>query len=489
MDENLCQELLANLQLEQTRKTALTEIKNTLISSNNSSISNSFLKSPELLNCLEDANSEQTLLACDILSICMSNLAIDESSEVKNVIEKSLSHVNPKVQAFGLRELRRILHSSSDTFVNETLILLVIACLASEDSSVGTPSIELLRLMLPRFILLRSVLENLDGLLGKGDVVRCRLYELIVRLAKQSEQLLAAVERFLQKAILELDGNDVLLQLNILQILSELSEANHGMVYLENSGVFDKLMSKIDRLEEDPLGTILIPGLMKFYGGVAALHPAKVYESFPKIIALLFECLTSEDLSILPTAYDTLGCIAYPCEGKRQLHYKHGAALKKTLHHISTVVRNLPNDLKMRLLNCLQLMFANDSTMADNQISSILQSWYDNLTEQDNLNFVMDYIRNPFPDMKRAALGLLKAIVGHRWGQTYLLNTGGFVEYLLDRKQEADKDVVLDKYEVIRMLSMSSVFDEQTASDFRRYVSEGAFYVRGITEVAIEGAS
>lgn len=120
---------------------------------------------------------------------------------------------------------------------------------------------------------------------------------------------------------------------------------------------------------------------------------------------------------------------------------------------------------------------------------TITQTWYDYLSEQENLNLVMDYIKNPFPEMTRAALGLLKAIVGHRWGQTYLLNTGGFVEYLLNRKREADKDVVLDKYEVIRQLASSTVFDEQTTSQLKRYVAEGAFFVHGITEVAIEGAS
>lgn len=489
MDENLCQELLANLQLEETRKNALTEIRNTLISFNSSSISNSFLKSPELLSCLEDANSEQTLLACDILSICMSTLVIDETTEVKNVIEKSLSHVNPKVQTFGLRELARILDSPPENFVNETLILLVIKCLASDDTSVGTPSIELLRLMLPKFVQLRSVQEHLEGLLSKGDVVRCRLYELAVKLGRQSEELLSSVEKFLQKAVQELDGSDVLLQLSVLQILSELSVGNHGMAYLENNGVFGKVMVKIERLEEDPLAAILVPGLMKFYGSIAAIHPAKVYDGYPKVLELLFECLQSEDLSILPTAYDTLGCISQTSEGKRQIHYKYGAPLKKTLQHFSTVIRNLPNDLKIRLLNCLRSMFFIDSVNADNQITTITQTWYDYLSEQDNLNLVMEYIRNPFPDMKRAALGLLKAIVGHRWGQTYLLNTGGFMEYLLDRKQEADKDVVLDKYEVIRLLASSMVFDEQAASELRRYVSEGAFYVRGITEVAIEGAS
>lgn len=314
-------------------------------------------------------NSEQTLLACDILSICMSTLVIDETTEVKNVIEKSLSHVNPKVQAFGLCELARILASPPENFVNETLILLVIQCLASDHTSVGTPSIELLRLMLPKFIQLRSVQENLEGLLSKGDVVGCRVYELAVKLGRQSEELLSSVEKFLQRAVQELDGGDILLQLSVLQILSELSVGNHGMAYLENNGVFGKLMAKIERLEEDPLAPILVPGLMKFYGNIAAIHPAKVYDGYPKVIELLFECLRSEDMSILPTAYDTLGCIARPSEGKRQIHYKYGASLKKTLQHFNTVIRNLPNDLKIRLLNCLRSMFVIDSVNADNQIT------------------------------------------------------------------------------------------------------------------------
>lgn len=400
----MCRELLANLQIEQSRKTALTEIKNTLISSNDSSIASSFLKSPELLECMTDSNrlvhhyssgrgcnsyfffSEQTLLACDILSICMSNLSIDESTEVKNVIEKSLSHANASVQAFGLRELRRV--SSSEAFANETLILLVINCLASEETSVGTPSIDLLVALLPKFVHMRSVQDNLEKLLTANDIVRCRLYEVAVKVGRQSGELLDAMKKFLQKAIQELDEEDILLQLNVLQVLSELPVNNHGMAYLENNGVFDKLMQKIERLEEDPLATILVPGFMRFYGSIATIHPARIYDGYPKIITLLFDCLLSEDLTILPTAYDTLGkfqhflfedlkkmylispgCIAYPSEGKRQLHYKHGAVLKKTLKHIHGVIRNLPNDIKLRLLSCLTNLFAIDGATADNQIT------------------------------------------------------------------------------------------------------------------------
>ncbi|XP_055628532.1 26S proteasome non-ATPase regulatory subunit 5 [Toxorhynchites rutilus septentrionalis] len=489
MDDNLCRELLDNLHIEQTRKTNLTEIKNKLISVNSSSISNSFLKSPELLNCLEDSNSEQALLVCDILSLCMGNLSLDESSEVKSVIEKSLSHSNPSVQAFGLRELRRILVSPPDLFLTETLILLTIKCLASEETSVGTASIDILVRMLPKFVHLRSVQENLDVLLGKNDIIRCRLYEVAVKLGQQSEVLLDSVEKYLQRALHDLDEDDILLQLNVLQVLSELSTKSHGMAYLENNGVLDKVMKKTESLEQNPLASLLIPGFMRFYGSIAASQPVKIYDCYPKVIGMLFDCLLSEDLTILPTAYDTLGCIAFSSEGKRQIHYKYGALLKKTLKHFNAVIKNLPNDLKLRLLSCLQVLFSVESSTADNQISTITQTWYCDFAEEENLNLVMDFIRNPFPDMKRAALALLKAIITHRWGQVYLLNTGGFIEYLLARQQEADKDVILDKYEIIRQLASSTVFSGQIMSDLKKYVSEGAFYLQGITEVVFEGAS
>ncbi|XP_055531950.1 26S proteasome non-ATPase regulatory subunit 5-like [Wyeomyia smithii] len=489
MDENQCRELLANLQLEQTRNIALTEIKSTLITANNSELSQNFLKSPELLECFENANSEQTLLVTDILSICMSNLSIDEPAEVKNVIEKSLSHANPKVQVFGLRELHRLLLAQPDSFANESVILLVIKCLTSDDTSVGTPSIDLLVLLLPRFVHLRSIQKNLEDVLTKKDIVRCRLYEVAVKVGSQSPALLDSMEKVLHKSVQELEGEDILLQLNVLQVLSELALSDHGMAYLENNGVFDNLMRKTNQLDEDPLAAILIPGLMRCYGSIAAIHPAKIYDGYPKIISLLFDCLLSEDFSVLPVAYDTLGYIAHPSEGKRQIHYKHGALLKKTLKHFHTIIRNLPNELKLRLLSCLQSLFSVDTTVIDNQITTITQTWYDYLTEQENLNLVMDYIRNPFPDMRRSALALLKAIVSHRWGQLYMLNTGGFVEYILDRKQEVDKDVILEKYEIIRQLAESTVFDQQTQAELKRYVAEGAFFVQGVTEVAIEGAS
>ena len=99
----------------------------------------------------------------------------------------------------------------------------------------------------------------------------------------------------------------------------------------------------------------------------------------------------------------------------------------------------------------------------------------------------MAYCKNPFPDIKVAALGLLKAICTHKWGQEYLKNSGGFIEYLLDRKTDFDKHAIQEKYDVIKLLSTSTVFDAQIIVELKRYVADGAFYKETITEVAIEG--
>lgn len=99
------------------------------------------------------------------------------------------------------------------------------------------------------------------------------------------------------------------------------------------------------------------------------------------------------------------------------------------------------------------------------------------------------YAQNPFPDIKEAAFSLLRSICQHKWGHQRLQNTGGFIEFLLDRSTEFDKDLIQTKYEIIQLLAESSVFNAGTIAKFKKYVSQGAFFVQGVTEVTAEGAS
>lgn len=61
------------------------------------------------------------------------------------------------------------------------------------------------------------------------------------------------------------------------------------------------------------------------------------------------------------------------------------------------------------------------------------------------------------------------------------------VEFLLDRNAETIKECKELKYEIVKLLANSSVFDHTTSIRLKAYVKEGPFYVHAITEVAIEG--
>lgn len=163
--------------------------------------------------------------------------------------------------------------------------------------------------------------------------------------------------------------------------------------------------------------------------------------------------------------------------------------MHEVLNDIGKSIYNLPTALKVRALNALETLFHSDAAdSSNNQISSITEQWFKSLTGNNQLTFVQEFCRNPFPEIKTAALALLHSICLYSWGQRALSATAGFIEYLLDRNSEFDKDVLHAKYNIIKTIASSREFDENTTRQIHQYVKDGAFYVQGQMEVAIEGS-
>lgn len=160
--------------------------------------------------------------------------------------------------------------------------------------------------------------------------------------------------------------------------------------------------------------------------------------------------------------------------------------LNETLNDIGKSIHNLPIPLQVRALNCLEILFRPEANRpANNEIYSISEFWFSSLTGTNQLTFVQDFSRNPFPELKIAALVLLRSICTYRWGQRALNETAGFIEYLLDRSIEFDKDAIHEKYNVIKVLGDSSEFPATTIQQIKQYIKDGAFYVQGVMEVAV----
>lgn len=165
----------------------------------------------------------------------------------------------------------------------------------------------------------------------------------------------------------------------------------------------------------------------------------------------------------------------------------HSNKLNETLNDIGKSIHNLPIPLQTRALNCLEILFQTSDDAPNNLIAMITEIWFFRLTGTNQLTFVQDFCRNPFPEIKIAALGLLRSICCYQWGQRALCETAGFIEYLLDRNIEFDKDAIHEKYNVIKTLADASVFDASTILQIRQYLKDGAFFVQGVMEVAVEG--
>jgi len=69
----------------------------------------------------------------------------------------------------------------------------------------------------------------------------------------------------------------------------------------------------------------------------------------------------------------------------------------------------------------------------------------------------------------------------------------GLVEMLLDRSTESFKECIVAKFEVTKELARSPTtpanFGPEVFQRLMKFVNDGEFYVRGETEVAIEGSS
>jgi len=415
------------------------------------------------------------------------------SIEVSALINNS----NPSVRSLVLREfLRTASHAQkiSQLLIDTTLLISIINKIGDEDLTIAECAMSIVK----------KIGRNPHGLriLYKGELLRTfarllqnvtisfRVYEIIVDIAKTSREALevSAQSGFLNSLINLLENEDILLQLNALEILTQLAVFEEGLSYLEQQEVLSKLVQKITQANENPLSNLLIPGLMKFFGNVARHWPNELFSRYPVIITALFEVIDSGDENILGPALDTLGFVCASVEGKYALQAL-GDAMFGALKKIAEIVQKMPTDLRIRGLNSLVLVLDVKRVDQDNRILSLTKLWFDSLCD-DPLGMIVAICRQPFADIRQAGLEVLAIISFQAWGQEYISTYPGLIEFLLDRNIESFKECKDVKYEVVRCLSQAErdVFDADTMQKFKQFVNEGPYYVNVNTEVAVEGA-
>ncbi|XP_050513208.1 26S proteasome non-ATPase regulatory subunit 5 [Diabrotica virgifera virgifera] len=493
--EDWSAETQSKLLQEEQRVSVLNEIKDHLISipqSEASKVANSF-NIPLVFDCLNNSNTEEVDLACEVLSLFMNNLSIGESTNKYDVpLERALHHPYPGVKIMALNEIHRNV-SKEEGLINVcrriSLLSSVIQCVGDSELAVAQEAAKIVSdvgisdLGL-KVLVSGDIVKEIQEIMCINELTRLRVYEIVVNISKESEANLELLKStgIVSQILEELNNNDVLLKMNIVELLTQLGLNIHGYNYLEQNGVLSKLFALIEDDEDQITVKFCEPGILKFFGNMAHWKPTELLLKYPKIFDRLFANIESSDLTIVGITLDTLGIIGVTTEGKCALKST-GNKITYALKTIMKLLSSFPTEIKLRALKCIENLLSASGTQPI--VSQITMKWFSLLTDQP-MEVIVKYAKNPFTEIKLAGLGIIQIMASQQWGQEEIKNSPGLIEYLLDRNIEVIKECKEVKYEIIKLLSSSTIFDEFTLKRLQKYVKEGPFHVEAITEVAFE---
>ncbi|KAI8424332.1 hypothetical protein MSG28_002875 [Choristoneura fumiferana] len=427
---------LQKLQRDEFRPSALNDIKNLLAFKPPSEASVVIRDAgiTEIVQCLNVADRIQVDLTCEVLKLCF------EKFEVGDIIRQYTGHV---YKATSTNQSLLPVPQYIDVFVA------VAQLVSDKDVGVANKAI-MITSNLPNDAY-PKILDEMRIALEYDSSSKCNAFEVIVNISSRSPELLqlSAEHGYLDKLVSELDTDDVLYHLNILELMTRLATTQQGINHIVKHGALKKVGELVTDLPNNPLCGLTTPGYMKFFGVIAHKYPQEIFTKYPVLLNLMFDTIDSQDQATLPIALDTLAFVGSTIEGKLSL-----AAL----------------DIKVRALHCFASLVGVDTGTdapktrpIDHRVTLMTREWFRTLSVQPGpMEVLVEICKNPFPDIRSAGFSLLDAVCQHQWGEELVARTAGFVEFLLDRSVSFTKELKESKYDIVKRLSHSLAFDNNT---------------------------
>ncbi|MGH0165445.1 UNVERIFIED_CONTAM: hypothetical protein FKN15_049073 [Acipenser sinensis] len=406
-------------------------------------------------------------------------------------LQRGLNHPSDSVKTLALDQIRRMVeHSEAVTEIanSHEVLKQVLQCIGVEKVSVANEAIKALSKLAQTkagldALFMSDLVQDLKDAMTRNDVIRYRVYELIVGISSVSPVSLGycANSSFLSQLIGELAGNDILVRATSIEMVTTLTHSQHGRQYLAQQGIIDKISNMIIVAESDPLSGLYLPGLVKFFGNLAVVtvHSRSV-----------FEMAEGQDPIMTGVALDTLGILGSNVEGKQVLQ-KTGEKFQNLLKRMSQLARNATTELRVRCLEANALLLTLPAEQQTEDLLGMTESWFNSFSNQP-LELFKNISCQPFPELHCSALKVFTAIASQAWGQKMMIDTPGFVEYIVDRSAQPDKESKDARYEIVNTLvnskSTAGIFGNQQYLRLRTYLREGPYYVKAVSSVAVEDA-
>lgn len=420
-------------------------------------------------------------------------------SAYKAQITRALSHPSSAVKGVVLRQLIRCSKDNStlcEIAWDRHLLEPVVKLLGDEDPWTSKQSATILKEVTREKEALSALLHPpltsvMDQVMARGDIYRFRVHEILVGIAKASPENLEQVADSgrLQGLLNEINGSDILVKLNALELLTELATTVHGLDYLEKVGLLSRLRDKVVAINVDPLASFLAPGLLKFFGSIGLTNPQRLVANYPQVLGFIFDCVEDGDLSCQSVSIETIGVIGSTLHGKRALR-QFGNKMKNYMKILRHTIQAGRDELRVRALAALANVLHMEETAED--VLTLTEQWYGDMGDAST-KMLLQICRQPFQDLRCGALTVVREMAHLPWGQATLSAHPGFLEYLLDRSTEPDREGKEAKYAIVAAFAESHQPPRGISLDeyecILGYYKEGPFYSEAVTAVAFEGAT
>jgi len=346
-------------------------------------------------------------------------------------------------------------------------------------------ALEILDVYLPMFLKMVHELAKTDT----NGIGRLRILYLFAGISTKSTLAFEKLQSYncLDEFITAFDIDDVLEALNVIEVFQIIGSTVHGMEFIIQSGIGQKLLD-IVQSKEDGTGGLLIEKCLVFISTVArnkATHLI-LLTKLPVIISLQ-ACLENEDLDI-KNAITTVGAVGSSELGITSL-FESAEILKclfSNMHH--------GQEMKICVLNSFKEIIERKDP-SPNEIILVEKLCYllSQEVEQNLLLYLLQQMKSPYIEMRISAYSIIHSLVLYRFGIENFVKTAGLLEYLLTRDREIDLEGCNWKFIIFQRLvefpDAKELLGIIAYRDCIEYLKHGITWVNSKSQVAIDDST
>lgn len=496
--------LFARLQDESDRLPALLDGKAYLVNMNAATLKQliSVQEVALLFPCLDTNDAEQVSTVVFILKLLLPILDVGSKFEVlSQSLCVGLSHSNSEVRSLCLQQFKECCMTEVGNAAlaeSKNVIGKIVELVGDPDMSIALSAADVLSefgsysLEGAKVMLRGELLENIVNVMKKEDKIRYRIYDIVVRIQSNSPEHLAICNssNLLKSLIAELMGDDVLVRVVCIASLAEMAMHSHSLEYLKSKGVLDRLILLIANASSDPISHLYMPEIVKFFGKMSYQDgPQNVISIFPQFIDMIFGLIDDSDSVKKKIGVETLGFIGQTVEGKHVLA-KEGLKITKALQEVGSVIQAEGTDLRLIAVNAMSQLLHIDTTDQTEDLVNLSLKWFQCISCEP-VDTILSLCRQPFTSVKCAGFHLIKTLSLFSWGLEALVEFPTFVEFILDRSADSNKESKDARYEAVKGIAESPrcihIFGNHNYLKFQAYVKEGPLHQVVLSpEVAME---